>query len=240
MSWNEKASWTAHNFSKNGLFYLNILCSNVKLIVLNFFAFPKSICEKVIFFKVLAGWLHKYHFWPVFRYFSAISKCKFATLVKIRKRYNNLNVKSSLRSWTVFENCMGCFKVALYHKLCRTLLVFFKMVSINVIVFVFLKILHNRFHAKAFAGKSGFEIRHESASLTHADTCEEHFNESLFRLAWIIIISQKYNLKCLHLLHFNPKIIRIILSFIQNLIAYNHVLGVCLFSHHDYYFEIPK
>lgn len=64
------------------------------------------------------------------------------------------------------------------------------MVSINVIVFLFLKILHNRFHAKVFAGKSGFEIRRESASSTHAETREEHFNESLFRLAWTLLLNQ--------------------------------------------------
>ena len=84
------------------------------------------------------GKSHGYHFWPVLRHLSVLSKkCSFSALVNITWKYDNLNVKSSL-NWMPFENCTGRF-----HKLCSSPLGLSEMVLFNVITFAVLKILHN-------------------------------------------------------------------------------------------------
>ena len=95
--------------------------------------------------------------------------------------------------------------------------------------------LNNCFKFLSSRNTAGLEIQRKPSSPTHMETREVYIDESLFRFAWNVLpnndssvklrkkdyVSQKYDLKFLHLLHIPPKTIIINRNSIHKSIAYH-------------------
>ena len=133
--WNEIASPTACNFTKNGKFYLNFLLmflfpTNVKISIWTFLLYKKNSVKKYIYSKfqraVISYWLvvwisflscFEIFKWTFSKMYFGQHKVKIMTIQTLKVAWNeSLYFMLTKNVWTTFENRTGHLKIAHFHE----------------------------------------------------------------------------------------------------------------------------